>query len=155
MSPTGLRLLTLEGNAARSHHKHDSAGVLLPSWDGLTVYTAEGIYTLEFKPVAPRRAVQAAVLHPGPRPRLFPDAGAVRRAWLVHGYGENAACLRLQAANRQLLITLNDLHELVGRPIHYNVKGLTLEKCLHLIPDANLLLTLNAASDELILPALT
>jgi hypothetical protein len=55
------------------------------------------------------------------------------------------------AADRQKLLSLGEFPELAGRDIRWARTGMTLEKCLHLIPAANLIVTLAPSSDELIL----
>src|SRR5262249_51263679 len=44
LSPSGIRVLAVEGSVARGRYAHESAGELFPSMDGSLLFTARGIY---------------------------------------------------------------------------------------------------------------
>ncbi len=50
-SPTGVRWMQVRGDTVLSRYEHDSAGVLLPSWDGSFLFTSKGIYNADLERV--------------------------------------------------------------------------------------------------------
>jgi S1-C subfamily serine protease len=149
LSPAGIRLLTLDGNTARDAYQHESAGLLLPSPDGSLLFTSNGIYSADLKPTA-QEGLRGVQCIPAYHPSYFltvrhgaPDGSRPNR----DGSARSVIAI-YTTGDRRLLVTLSDFDELKadgGNP------ALTIEKRIHLLPAANLLVTLSDTRDELIL----
>jgi S1-C subfamily serine protease len=160
LSPSGIRTLTLEGNTARSRYEHNSAGALLPSNDGSLLFTSTGIYSADLKPISAEQ-FRSTVCIPSYHPSYFlgvrfgedngarkPRPGSSSRSNAPTG---PAASVSLYATgDKKLLITLPEFDEL-SRGDQFGRRGeaLPLEKRIHFIPNANVILTVTDARDEL------
>jgi hypothetical protein len=69
-SPGGLRLMRLQGDVATTRYEHNGAGFLLPSWDGSQLFTQQGVYSSDLKPLSELQFRQKICL-PAYRPGYF------------------------------------------------------------------------------------
>jgi len=53
VSPTGFRVLVVDGTKLESFHEHDTVGVIVPNADGSMLFTARGTYTPNIKLIGP------------------------------------------------------------------------------------------------------
>jgi hypothetical protein len=152
-SPSGIRILTLEGNTARASYEHNSAGALIPSYDGSLLFTtAGGIYSSDLKPVVAEQFRGSTCL-PSYHPSYF----------LAIRYGAESGSPRSKPGNcatvsvyttldKRLLITLPEFSEVSrGQQYGFRPEGLPVEKRIHFFPSANLILTVGDTRDQLVL----
>ena len=148
ISPAGLRILTLEGKTARAIYEHVDAGKLLPSPDGMWLFTSRGVYSSDLKAVAPDQFGKLICI-PSYHPSYFltfsfPEPFTVQANPRISIY---------TTGDRRLLFTLPHFPELAQTersPLDH--PGLGLDRIVHYFPDENLIVTLNEAHDGLILP---
>jgi S1-C subfamily serine protease len=149
-SPSGLRILTLDGQAARTAWAHESAGVLLPSADGSLLLTSVGIFAPDLKPLAVEQ-FRGMMCVPSYHPSYFlgirynDEAGGRPRA--------NARVSVYATNDRRLLTVLPEFQELTRPQLSEiaNRPELPTEKRVHFMPASNLILTVTETRDELVL----
>jgi hypothetical protein len=146
--PQGIQTLVLEGNEARGHYLHNTAGHLLPGPDGKVIYTAGGRYTNQVKPLGDRRrgpllclpAEQAgyflSVQGKNPFDRNTKDK---RGTLAIHRDGDERPLVTLPEVELP-----TDLGQ--GGP-----EPLSADKRVHFIPSAQVILTIPATNDRLVL----
>lgn len=144
--PSGIRLMTLSGNTLRCLYEHRRAHPLLPSHDGRFLFTADGIFSSDLKPLTDAfRNVQCL---PSYHPSFFMALSA--REPGSGGYRNLEVSLH-SVSDRRLLTKLPTLAELrnpesIRGPFH----PMSADKFIHLIPQHKALVTLNAAADRLV-----
>ena len=63
LSPSGIRILTLEGDTAQARYVHNSAGALQPSFDGSLLFTGVGLYSAaDLGPLPPNASAASSSL---------------------------------------------------------------------------------------------
>jgi len=144
-SPTGVRSVVLKGNTATSFELHNSAGTVIPGPDGSVIYTGRGKCTQEARPLGDLNKNGPSYLPavhgdffltvPWERPEFAPKLKPAAPQVIALHFGENK---------------LADLPQLevpqsIGGP------NMDLDKRLHLIPDANLIITIPSSHDRLVL----
>lgn len=154
VSPSGLRLIRVQGNTIVGRHVHDGAGALLPSWDGSQLYTANGVYSADLKPLAPEHFRQKACI-PVYRPGYFLTTSAFDPHH-HHNNGGNpkpGTPLSLYtASDRALLVTLPPLKEVTtSRDAYYGAPGtLQWHERVFLVPQHGRLVTVADTRDHLV-----
>jgi S1-C subfamily serine protease len=161
LSPSGINILTLEGDTAQYRYEHTSAGVLLPSYDGALLFTGAGIYSADLKPVSPEE-FRGILCFPSYHPAYFLGYGGQNRFYnpiggrirINNSNREEKAKLSLYTSgDRRLLVSFTDFDELnepQESPINSN-GFMSIDKRIHFFPTANLLVTIPAARDRLVL----
>ena len=147
LTPSGLRLLRVQGDAVVSRHEPDGAGVLLPSWDGTQLYTSNGVYSTDLRPIASELRGRACL--PAYRAGYFLSAvggmGPGRRQTAVSVY---------TASDRALRATLPPMAELgSGRDNGFQAgtsASLQWHERIFLVPQHDRLVTLNESRDKLL-----
>lgn len=147
ISPSGLHAAVLTGNTVKTYYQHTSPGYVAPSADGRWVFTIQGAFTNDLKPVAatngqhPARfvpAVQGTMylgLRPSdPSPRPGGRAGQPATELSLYLQGESRPLAQLGTVADDLLSQGG------GEP-------LALHKRVWLVPDAKVLVTLPATRD--------
>ena len=154
ISPSGLRLMRVQGSGIVTRHEHDSAGTLLPSWDGSQVYTSGGVFSADLKPLAPQQFRQKTCIpayRPGyfltvawPDPHRNPNYSGPKPGTNVSVY---------TSADRALLVTLPPMPEItaVREGFSGGTAG-TLEwhERIFLVPQHQRLVTVADTRDQLV-----
>ena len=155
LSPSGIRLLILDGQQARESYEHTSAGVLQPSFDGTLLFTGAGLYTADLKHVSPEQ-FRGMVCFPSYHPAYF--LGYAQGNGIDASSSRSGAKLSLfTTGDKRLLVSLSDLDELneSGDPSTRAMRGtsgaLPIDKRVHFFPSASLLVTVADTSDRLVL----
>jgi WD40 repeat protein len=151
-TPTGLQTLVVRGGEVKFTYEHTSVGAVVPGPGGKVLFTAAGLYSADLRKQQSPRPDGCAYLPAqegpyylawpallnqfmaGPRPQERPPAKVA--VYSVH--------------NDQLVATLTDL-EPPGR-VDGPIKGdFTYDKRVHFIPAADLIVTIPASDDRLVL----
>jgi len=111
VSPSGVRLMRLQGGTVSIRYEHDSAGALMPSWDGSFLFTANGVYSADLKQLAPEQFRQKTCI-PAYRPGYFmtvawPDPNRNNN----NGAKKGTVLSLYTTADRSLLVTLPPMPE--------------------------------------------
>jgi hypothetical protein len=149
LSPSGLQTVVLTGSSVKSYYEHESVGAIIPGPDGRTVYTGAGLYSPECKRLgdAQRRTTGLPAAHGNfylsltfaddfRRDRTAPPPGVS-----LHMVGNDRPLLKLENLDGL------DMPDIFGR----NSASLSLEKRIHLIPQAQLLVTIPMAGNKIYL----
>lgn len=148
LSPAGLYYAGIEGGSLVYRYDHATVGYIQPSPDGLHLYTGEGIYTPELKPLRPgdRRVTSYAIpaVH-GSFYLKIPAKEGPRR-----DEKPDPATLHLMGDARPL-VTLQNVRVNAGRSIYRSREDLSLEKRLIYVPDAQVAVTYPEERDRLVL----
>jgi len=151
ISPSGIRLLTLEGDDAQYRYEHQSAGVLQPSFDGNLLFTGAGIYSADLKPVSPERFRNLACF-PSYHPAYFMAFSGQSRFYSPRG-AEKPKLSLYTTGDQRLLVSFTEFTELndpQASPISRS-GPLSIDKRVHFFPTANLLVNIPATRDQLVL----
>jgi hypothetical protein len=155
-SPSGLCTVVLRGKTVESYYDHNSVGHVVPGPDGRFLYTGSGgIYDQEVK--AQQRGMSEGIaLFPSNDPLYY-----LGIAGLPHQnprpVGKEAAAGAPRAAvylpgQSSPLLELGNLKELEGLKLEDWAKDdFTLDKRVHYVPAANLLVTIPPTNNELVL----
>ena len=114
VSPSGVRLMRLQGGTVSIRYEHDSAGALMPSWDGSFLFTANGVYSADLKQLAPEQFRQKTCI-PAYRPGYFmtvawPDPNRNNN----NGAKKGTVLSLYTTADRSLLVTLPPMPEITA-----------------------------------------
>ena len=151
LSPSGIRLMILEGDSAQSRYEHNSAGILQPSYDGSLLFTSTGVYSADLKPLSPEE-FRGVACFPSYHPAYFLGVSGGDR--IGGSSREEKTKLSLYTtSDRRLLVSFTDFSELNDpRESPINSRGpLNLDKRVHFFPTANLLVNIPATRDRLVL----
>jgi len=150
-SPMGIRTMVVEGSTARCRYEHTTAGILLPSFDGSQLFTGQGIYSTDLKPLSPEQ-FRGVICIPSYNSAYFLGLRTGETFGRSRGAQKNSTLSIYTTGDRRLLLTLNDL-ELpeAGDQVWGRREGLSADERIHFFPDANLLITISDDRDELIL----
>jgi hypothetical protein len=147
LSPSGLQAVVLTGSTVRSAYEHTSVGQIIPGPDGRTLFTENGLYTTELKPVhdVPGQGLRS------PLPAVHGGYYlSVNRPDRADWEGKRTTVTVHLAGDARPLATLSDLEGLdVSRELGRSDTRLPLDKRLFLIPLAKLVVTIPAARDRL------
>lgn len=137
--PSGLRVIVLEGQRVQTYYQHSDFGHLLPSPDGQMIHTARGLFTYETKPLdktAPGGAFSLPAHHGD--------------AYLVVDLGQkNSLAVQLRNDPRPLVrLTHVELPDGLNQ---WGREPFSVEKRLHFVPQARLLISIPAGNDRLLL----
>jgi hypothetical protein len=158
-SPNGFQTLSVRHDGSlRAIYNHEGLGHLAPGPDGMTVYTGSGsCLNAEGKMAResdPRPAPQA----PGPSIPSFDPAFYLRVHGLRDKRSQNNEPFSISAAihaaeNGSRLFAVDGLDEMKDLDLDetFLKHGFTIEKRFHLIPAAQLLITIPPANDRLVL----
>ncbi len=156
--PSGVQTIAIEGPSIRLGYQHESAGHVVPGADGRTIFTGAGHRrNADGKPLDPVNpaAPSTECLIPSTDPNCFL---AVSGASFVGGplTGQVSAAIRLTSSGA-VLATARGLDEMVGavRSLGSGGDPVTIDKRFHFIPAANLLITVPASNDRLVLRRLS
>ena len=145
--PQGIQTLVLQGREAKGYYEHNTAGQLLPGPDGNEIYTAGGRYTSQVKPLGDRRKDPLFCL-PAAQPGYFLSIGGeFLSGRSKKGHGPLAVHL---AGDERPLTTLPE----VELPADINIQSrelLSIDKRIHFIPSAKVIVTIPGPSDRLVL----
>ena len=145
--PQGIQTLVLEGREAKGYYEHNTAGHLLPGPDGKEIYTAGGRYTSQVKPLGDRRKDPLFCL-PAAQPGYFLSVGGeFLSGRSKKGRGPLGVHL---AGDERPLATLPE----VELPADINIWSreiLSIDKRIHFIPSAKLIVTIPGPTDRLVL----
>jgi serine protease Do len=148
--PTGLRLIILDGTIASSYYDHADAGALLPANDGSMLFTSTGILSPNLKPIS-KEIFGGIQFAPSMSPAYFIGLKSEEYRTALRGKSNKIPSLNVYTSgDRRLLITLPDFPELAP-PGDGFPRSIGIDKRVFLIPQANLLVTLPEAQDELFL----
>jgi hypothetical protein len=144
----GLTSLVRVGNAIRTYQEQTTAGHVLPGPDGKILYTGMGLYTNDLKPL------DASRRDPRQAQRFFPADQGNYYLSLQQAGGRNTASVYLAGNSRPLVTVPN-----VGLPLGterepFANQGLPLDKRVHLLPAAKLLITIPTPDNRLALQRL-
>jgi predicted Zn finger-like uncharacterized protein len=164
-SPGGLRSYVIEGNRVNFYYKHKTVGVLLPGPDGRIIYGSGGPRTNQLNEIGPTPEesfeVPSIPSQNGPfylTPEGLPTLSLFgRQGWTSRPKAEGnlGLSLHLEGVDRPL-VTLGAL-EGYEKPRKLDLAGIAdesgmpLDKRIHLIPDAKVLVLIPKAGDKLIL----
>jgi hypothetical protein len=153
LSPPGLRLIHVQGDTIVARHEHDGAGVLLPSWDGSQLFTQNGVYSADLKPLGADQFRQKTCI-PAYRPGYF-----LTLSWPDPYRNNNGnpkpAGVSLSvytASDRSMLVTLPPIPEVtVPRDGYANAPGtLQWHERVFLVPQHQRLVTVSDTRDQLV-----
>jgi S1-C subfamily serine protease len=137
--------LVRTGNAIRAYQEHSVAGYLVPGPDGKVLYTGSGLYTNELKALDPGARDQREV-----RRFLPADQGNYYLSLQLAG-GRSTASVYL-AGNSRPLATLPDIGLPLGNAREQALlQTLLLDKRVHLVPAAKLLIIIPPGDTRLML----
>jgi hypothetical protein len=154
VSPTGVHLVQINGNAATYFNDHTSAGMILPSPDGRVVYTGKGLYSPDAKPLNPSRSNN----HDAYEVMIPAASGPLYMKLLVPGFirqdqnFESKLTLHMQGESLPLL-TVGDI-ELPDMPrdIHpAHVANLGLDRRFLMLPIADAVAMIPQTADKIVL----
>lgn len=160
MSPSGMCTIVLSGGKATSYYEHSSVGHVVPGPDGRSVFTGTGgLYTAQLRQLAGagRAPGQAAggrsplAAFPATVPGFYltlPLADAVLPPGTLGKAAAGSVCL---VGNDRPLVALPELPELPAQVDPWAAGDLTLDKRVHFLAAANLLITIPATNDALVL----
>jgi hypothetical protein len=167
-SPSGFRTISMHGRALIAPYEHISCGHLVPGPDGRTVFTGfSGRLDLDGNPVAPaapsRKGSPEATV-PSSDPSCWLSIGGL--ADTLTGYVDNSfpnrrspaqdVTISIHAADGSRLLTIHGLDEMASEftvlePNERAKNDFTLDKRLHFVPAAQLLITIPPENDRLVL----
>ena len=151
LSPGGIRILTLEGDSARCAYEHNSAGVLQPSYDGNLLFTSQGLYSADLRQVSPEQ-FRGITCFPSYHPAYFLGYGGQNRFYNPNR-AEKPKLSLYTTGDKRLLVSFTDFDELNDpQETPFNRGGpLSIDKRIHFFPTANLLVTISAMREQLVL----
>jgi hypothetical protein len=159
ISPQGVRTLVLEGGIAQTYYNHSSSGYIAPDPEGRLVHTAFGRYTNQARDLlSGPKGISGATLpgHHGPYWVKLDRSGEDGSLSLLLPPGQRprpTSTLTIHlGGDSRALATIKDV-ELGGVQDYWSGANLTLtlDKRVHLIPQANLVVVLPDRNDRLIL----
>jgi hypothetical protein len=144
----GIAVLTLKGGSATGRLQYRSDSPAIPSNDGTMIFMDRGASDSELRPLAQAQLNTMACL-PSTDPDFFMGfaQGPVERPTGGARTIENLALQAFSTADRHPLFKVNNLDELTQA----EPRTAALEKRVFWIPQADLLVTLTASRDELVL----
>jgi hypothetical protein len=155
LSPSGLRLLQIQGNQLVAKDEHDSAGILIPSYDGSLLFTSTGLYSPDLKPIA-REEFRGSSCFPAYHPNYFLQYKSGSDIYSPSRDRNTKPKLSFYATgDRKLLFSTTDYEELIPADQERGPFGgrnaLPIDKRIHFFPAANLLLTISDNREEIVL----
>ena len=148
-SPSGVRLMRVQGDTATSRFERDNAGVLLPSWDGSQLFTGNGVYSSDLKPLG-IETFRGRACVPAYRPGYFLTVVNDRSQLLGAGPGSapSATVSIYTSSDRSLLVQLPPMPELTTP--RDPASALPWHERVFLVPQHERLITLAESRDKLI-----
>jgi len=150
-SPSGLRVMRVQGGSATVRYEHDSAGALMPSWDGSLLLTANGVYSADLKAINPDVFRQRLCI-PAYRPGYFltvayndPNRGNAN-----NGTKPATKLSLYTTADRSLLVTLPPLPEVTPPQNAFTPAPLDWQQRVFLVPQCQRLVTVADTRDQLV-----
>lgn len=148
VSPSGVRVLRINGQKLQAAYEHDTAGALYPSWDGSFIFTGQGIYSSDLKRIDAAR-LQGMQCIPALHPSYFIG---ISRPDLSPRPGGKSAVSLYTTGERTLLFKLPEMPELAGddaRFVGFNATDMS--QSLFFSPRTAKLVTLPRTRDRLLL----
>ena len=152
--PSGVQTIAIDGRSVRLGYEHEGVGHVVPGADGRTFFTGAGHRrSSDGKPIDPvdRGRPPTECLIPSTDPNYFL---AISGANSIGGSlsGPVSASVRLTSSGA-VLATARGLDEMAdaGRNPNGATDAVTIDKRFHFIPAANLLITVPASNDRLVL----
>ena len=155
LAPPGFQTLAVHGAALKGIYNHESSNHLAPGPDGRTVYTGRGgVVHAEGKPSKGggfRRGPPSELTIPSPDPAYFLGISGLNDNLSPHlPLKSVAASVNAAGDGTRLLIAGLDKIDR-GGPNESSIQDdFTVEKRFHLIPAANLLITIPFSNDRLV-----
>ncbi len=151
-SPQGLETLVLSGNTAKSSYQHDSAGHVVPNYDGSTILTAiKGAFTPELNNKGNRE--RAIPLAPSTHSRFYvsipAEPGAATNLGIDPFHGVKPAVFTSNGESRLVDLPDYELGKDSGNA-SWQTHDFTLDKRVMFVPQANQLLTIPFSNDRLL-----
>ncbi len=149
VSPTGLQLLAVSGDRVHASYAHVSVDFAVPGCSGSRVYTGKGLYDRNLTVDRPTDIGQSFVLVPVPRESQWLHIGLDRGGEAVE---EKPNVLLYRAGQEEPLASWNDV--VVPEIDKKNVTGRAtsnLTERVKLIPDSQVIATLPASNDRILL----
>jgi S1-C subfamily serine protease len=147
-SPMGFQTLLFKKNRLEMNYEHTSKGVLLPSENGKQIYTGEGIYGQDAKPIdarqfdLSRKSFALPAVH-GPfhlRVQISDDKSATEASVGIHRNGQPSP-----------IVTLDDVNlRPPGLSDRFGRKRPSYDQRIYYVPQAKVLLTLPEANDKVV-----
>jgi hypothetical protein len=151
ISPMGVRMMNLVGKTATGRYKHDSAGILLPSFDGSLLFTASGVLDGDLKPVS-EDSTRNSICLPSYHPAYFISIPRSDNYFPRNQRPKPSLISVYTTADYKLLFNLQTDDNFGVTPWSANGRNegaLSYEKRLHFFPAANLLVTVAQSRDAL------
>jgi hypothetical protein len=146
-TPQGLNSLTLTGKQLEAHYDHTSVGHVVPGPQGKTLYTGSGPYTVQLKAMGNQRGLFCVPARHG---RYYLSL-TPRDRGRIPGIAPKPPGLALHLAGEtRPLLTLADIQAPVLDE-RWTRTDFTMDKRIHLIPQAKLLVIIPGTNDRLIL----
>jgi hypothetical protein len=137
-----IMALEVNGKAAKINATTGRQSYLQPDYDGSTILTQDGPLNIELKPIAAERFRDIASF-------AAYGTGYFAGAKALPHPGKGMSFYVYSSTDKKLLVSALTLEEMAVE--QWVRSGLTLEKRLHFIPAANLLITIPQAKDQLVI----
>lgn len=152
-SPSGYSVLTV-GRTFTAFYEHSSLGVVIPSWDGAFIYTANGIYRPPFSPVSVEKTNYSRVTSfiPAHHPNYCLKVNATYES-RPRKPSDGPVCAISAAGSSIPLVSIDDEFQeiILGESAAYYRDKITLDKRFHFLPTLKRLVTLAASDDRLVI----
>lgn len=156
VSPSGLETMSIAGGHFSSSHEHTSAGAVVPNTDGSLIFTSSGaIYTTDLKRKNAKNSTSFThTCIPSYHPSYYLTITGAGRRFSSRDSEEPTGTISLVETG-ETLVTLPELSELkqasgiTSSSRRYS--DLTLDKRVHYLPQADLLITLAMTDDQIVL----
>jgi WD40 repeat protein len=156
--PSGVQIIAIEGRSVRLGYQHESAGHVVPGADGRTIFTGAGHRRdADGKLLDPAngQASSTESLIPSMDPNYYLAISGTGRA-AGRPSGSVSAAVRLTSSGAELVTArgLDEMADAVRNPVG-GTDAMTIDKRFHFIPAVNLLITVPASNDRLVLRRLS
>jgi WD40 repeat protein len=156
--PSGVQTIAIDDRSIRLGYEHETAGHVVPGADGRTIFTGAGHRrNADGKLLDPAngRAPSSEILIPSVDPNYYLAISGTGRAQ-GKSSGSVSASVRLTSSGAEL-VRARGLDEMADAVQNQGGVGdaLTIDKRFHFLPAANLLLTVPASNDRLVLRRLS
>ncbi len=154
-SPSGLGSLVIVGNELRDYYEHNTVGAVVPGPDGKILFTGQGLYTSDLKPIGETRRGMMMTCLPAAHGNFY--LKMVNPLFMPKkiGGGEEQGGMNIHIAGdtRSLVTVPLDLGKLDLTAMRFRRDardGLSDDKRIHLIPAAKMIASIPYTNDKLI-----
>jgi len=154
LSPSGIRILQLQGGKMITKYAHESAGALLPSADGSMLFTDGGVYSSDLKPLDRNGNANGSpsstfpTMHPAYYAGVPRDNGMRPRPGAGGGSAEPSLSL-YSTSDRTLLVTLENLPGLAPQQNEFGMAMGSYYERVFLYPSLKKILILDPSKQSL------